>query len=263
MAYGLTALGAHRLLPRGIEPLRAVQAMVGPDVPAGGSLAVMRANHKERFVVLLMDAAGQPTKVAKVALSEAGRTALDREASAVTTIACHLEAPLSGPRLLAHRPGVLVTAAIPWRMRRLPWLLPADVAASLGAFFRTTQTGHGDCAPWNLLWTGSGWTLVDWEAADTEAAPLTDVFHFVVQGYALLKRPRLGAILAGLNGKGWVGQALRAYSEAAAISLDGTTQLLQTYLLATQGRLDPEAPGERAGWHARQRLLHALTRIRR
>jgi hypothetical protein len=265
LAQGFTRLGAHRLLRSG-EPLQAVQDIVAPDMPASGSLAVMRANHAGRFVALLMDAAGRPARVAKVALAEPGKTAVDREAAALSDFAGRLQAPVAAPTLIAHRPGVLVTVAVPWRVRRYPWLMPISVAASLGALFRSAQSSsgptmgaaHGDCAPWNLLWTGTDWTLVDWEAAEEQAPPLTDIFHFVVQAHALLKRPRLTTVLAGLDGHGWVGHAIRVYSEAAAIATGAAIELFRAYLATSMETLDSNTPDGRAGWRARQRLLEAL-----
>lgn len=265
LARALTGLGAHRLVRHAGEPLQAVQDMVAPDLPGRGSLAVMRANHTERFVALLMDASGRPAKVAKVALSERGRVALEREVAALEALARRLQAPVAPPSLVSYRPGVLVTTAVPWRIRRSPWLLPVSVAASLGAFFRSTHAGfdpllggaHGDCAPWNLLWTGNGWTLVDWEAADEKAPPFTDLFHFIVQAHALLKRPRLATILAGLEGRGWVGHAIHVYSETAHLTPRTAREFLRTYLVASMATLEFSSNGQ-AGWRARQRLLDAL-----
>lgn len=267
LARCLARLGGQWLVPPGGEPLGAVREMVAPDIPVGGQLAVMRANHSERYVVLLMDAAGRPITVAKVALSELGRLALDREAAALTDFPS-LQAPVSMPRLVTHRPGVLVTAAVPWRIRQYPWLLPTSVAASLGAFFRSTRTGssqpkgaaHGDFAPWNLLQTRTGWTLVDWEAAEHNAAPFTDIFHFVVQAHALLKRPRQKTVLAGLAGRGWFGHAIRTYSQAADLPTDSAPSYFRQYLAASISKLRPDASDGRAGRQARQRLIDALSR---
>jgi hypothetical protein len=269
LARGLAKLGLHRLVLLSDEPLPAIQDVVAPDMPAGGGLAVMRANHPERFVALLLDASGRPAKVAKVALSEAGEDALDREAAALQAFAHRLETPVAAPSIVARRRGALVTTAVTWRVRRHPWLLPIGVAASLGAFFRSTRSrsapgmgaAHGDCAPWNLLWTGAGWTLVDWEAAHDEALPFTDLFHFVVQAHALLKRPRSAAILRGLDGQGWIGRAIRAYGEAAALDPGTAGGFLHRYLNTSMAALDLDTPDGRAGWRARQRLLEAIPRV--
>jgi hypothetical protein len=227
----------------------------------------MRANHADRFVVLLMDAAGGPAAVAKVALSEAGELALQREAAALEEVRHRLQAPVSAPRVLACRPGVLVTTAVPWRIRRYPWFLPASVAAALGSLFRATRIGevdpvggcHGDCAPWNLLWTRAGWVLIDWESASDEAPPFTDVFHFLVQAHALLKRPRRAMILAGLDGRGWVGHVIGVYSEAAAVSPRGVRAYFGQYLVESMATLDPDTHDGLAGSRARRQLLDALS----
>ena len=45
--------------------------------------------------------------------------------------------PLSAPRILVEDQGLLLLAAVPWRVRPSPWVLEPDIAGALGAFFRS------------------------------------------------------------------------------------------------------------------------------
>jgi len=270
LARILARLGTCRLVRPGAAPPSDVQEMVAPYLPSGGSVAVMRANHPERFVALLLNATGQPTSVAKVALSEAAATALRREAVALAEFATRLQAPLTAPDVLAFEPGLLLTTAVAWRVRREPWRLPADVAAALGSLFCSTRMSqlepvggsHGDCAPWNLLWTGAGWTLIDWEEAKTQAPPFTDLFHFLVQAHVLLKRPRRQTILSGLSGRGWIGRALRAYGEVTELPSSAARDYLTRYLVTSLAAF-AGASDELASVRARQKLLVAVHKGRK
>jgi hypothetical protein len=256
MAAGL---GGFQLLPRAAPP-EPVLDLVGPYVPAGGQYSVMQANHPHRFVTLVVDRAGRPFRVGKVALTTDGQQALAREAAALAGFGQRLATPLQAPELVAHEPQILVTQAIEWQVRRTPWKLPAEVASALGALFRASdQLGsglaHGDCTPWNLLSSAGSWVLVDWEGASTSAPPLHDVFHYFVQSHLLLGRPTGHDILEGLAGRGWIGAAIHAYSDAAGLQVATAPDHLLTYLRHERADKGPgraqDAP------EARQRLLVA------
>jgi hypothetical protein len=219
----------------------------------------MRANHAHRFVALILDGRGRPVAVAKVALEEPGRLAIAREAAALAGLAGRLTPPLAAPQLVAHETGLLITSAVTWRPRRAPWKLPLPVASALGAFFRTSQAGyepggptHGDCAPWNLLETAGGWTLVDWEAAQPNGRPFHDVFHYLVQAHSLLGRPTGAAIVQGSSGDGAIGRLVAAYAEAADLDPSSAPDQLRFYLRTS---MDGTSHRERA---ARLRLLTAV-----
>jgi aminoglycoside phosphotransferase (APT) family kinase protein len=136
----------------------------------------------------------------------------------------------------------------------------------LGALFarqaRIAEAGafgpsHGDCAPWNLLRTSDGWTLVDWEDALAEAPPFFDPFHYLVQSHVLLGRPSLRAIRNSVRGRGKGGAVVRAYAEAAGLDLGEAKSSFIAYLRVSQARLDLQAPDGLTGLLARRRLLAA------
>jgi hypothetical protein len=225
--------------------------MVAPHLPKGGPMAVMRLGRDSRFVVLMMNRAGRPATVAKVALSEAGERALDREASAIAAYGHGLVPPLSAPHVLASEPGLLVLDAIDWRMQWRPWRLTTGVAAALGVLHRSGRSGpgsgpaHGDCAPWNLLRHGTGWVLLDWECADPDTPSYYDILHFLIQSSTNLGRPSQRAIVRGVStGQGWIGRAVQAYADAAELDSAEAVEHLRSYLRARDVWMDlaKEAP---------------------
>ena len=237
-ARALAGRGAFRRLRGfGLIPNEMWEA-AAPFVPRGGSLASAKANHPGRFHALVFDAEGRPVAVVKVARDTVGRLALATEREALDRFGAHLPPPLLAPVLLDHSDGVLVFRAMDWRARTFPWRLPEEVAFGIGTFFRRTSldgsgdsgAAHGDFAPWNLLRTEDGWGLVDWENFRAEAPPYYDLFHFLIQSNAGLRRPRMQSILAGLNGEGWVGGLIRAYAEGSEVDLRDSAHFLQEYL---------------------------------
>ena len=263
LARGLARLGAVRLLPAGEEPPEAVTAALEPHVDAGATIAVARTNHPGRHVALVADASGDPRLAAKIATDEQGRAALAREAEAITDLGKLLSAPLSTPRVVHHGDGVLLLEAVRWRTRPRPWRLPEDVAYAIGLFFRARSRGdssrgglaHGDFAPWNLLRTEGGWTVIDWEEARDGAPPFWDVFHYLVQGHALLRRPRQEALVAGFEGRGWVGAALQSYAEGAVVPARDAAMFFPAYLEDSRRMLNSAQRDGRAGLNARTALL--------
>jgi len=258
-------LGALRLAPRGPMPPAAVLARLEPHVPAGGAVAVMRSiSHAERYVALVMDAAGRPCTVAKVALSAQGEQALRHETDAIRRYGRHVPSPLATPRIIAAEPGLLATVAVDWRLRRQPWRCTSDLSWALGRLTRSAGTGgggawaHGDVAPWNLVHGPQGWVLLDWEDARSDAPPFYDLFHFIVQSHALLRRPRTRAILEGLSGRGWIGEAIDAYASGAGVDRRAAREHLTVYLRASLASLDPAERNGQAGIEARQHLLERL-----
>jgi hypothetical protein len=48
---------------------------------------------------------------------------------------------------------------------------------------------HGDFSPWNIVRTGEGLRLVDWERAEPEGLPLMDFFHYLMMQQLIRKKP--------------------------------------------------------------------------
>lgn len=261
----LARMGFLKLLPAGHPPPSVVTKAVEPWVPQGGSVAVARANHPGRYVILILAPDGDIVAAAKTASDAPGLAALEREAANIREFGGHLRTPLVSPRLLEASDGLLVLQAANWTPRARPWHLPEDVASALGAFFRSDRdssgasgASHGDFAPWNLLRTDDQWMVLDWDRADSRGVAWHDLWHYIVQGHALLKRPRATAIRRGLDGQGWVGAALDAYATAAELPLLGASEALASYLRTSAGELDPGTSDGRRGLDARRALLLTL-----
>lgn len=254
-------VGGFRLLPRGEAPPREVRVRLAEHLPPRTTYAVMRANHDGRYVVLLLRDDGSAHAVAKIATMPGGAARLAREATALRDLGPALPPPLRPPRLLEETEGVLLLEAADWRPRSRPWHLEPDVASAIGAFWRATGYVHGDLAPWNVLRTGSGWVLCDWEDAAECDVPGWDLWHWIVQSHALLGRPGRAfarEVLRG-EGRGWVRDVARACAEAAGVSLAELLQGLRVYVERSQAGLDPARPDGRRGLAARQALQEVLS----
>ena len=264
-ARAAAALGAFRLLPGRVEVPAEVASAMAPYMPAGATLAVSRANHPGRYVALVVNARGRPEVLGKVATDPAGVLGLEAEAEALRTFGARLEPPLAAPALLGASSGVLVFEVVDYRPRLRPWRLPQTVARASGAFFRSgggggaeTGASHGDFAPWNLLRRGGRWVLIDWENARSDAPQWHDVWHYLVQGHALLGRPSQDELVAGWRGSGWVARALRAYAEGAGLAPEDSERWLDPYLEESKRDLDPSRPDGIVGLRARRRLQARL-----
>ena len=268
----LARAGSLRLLPAGERPPRRVQQALARHFPPNGSLATARVTHpgRQRYIALLLDEHGSCTGVAKVGTDSAAEREIAREAASIEAFGKFLRPPLSAPRILAAEPGLLLLEPVPWRARLRPWRLDEDVARALGAFYRaqagacgpsTSGLAHGDFAPWNLLRTGDGWTLIDWEDTAADQPPFIDLCHYLVQSHVLLGQPSGRAVIEGFtSGRGWIGRVLQAYADGAGLPGTDVSQYLRSYLRTVYSRLRPLAPGERAGYDVRQRLLEQLER---
>jgi hypothetical protein len=260
LARAAAAVGALRLVPGRVEVPPEVASALAPYMPEGATLAVARANHPGRFVALVVGASGRPVALGKVATDPAGREGLEAEAEALRSFGSRLQAPLAAPELIGASGGVLVFDVVDYRPRLRPWRLPAEVARAIGAFYRSAEGGasHGDFAPWNLLRRGSRWVLIDWEHARGDAPPWHDVWHYLVQGHALLGRPSQDELVAGWRGSGWVARALRAYAEGAGLAPEDSERWLDPYLESSKADLDPARPDGIVGLRARRRLQARL-----
>lgn len=268
LARAAASLGLLHVLPRGSAPPPAVRHLLAPHVAARGTYAVARANHPDRYGALLLTADGAPHAYAKVALDAAGVEALDREGSAIASLGLLLEHPLRAPGVRARSPGVLVLEPIDWRPRAEPWVLPEEVAAALGSFFKAGSVevdgallgpAHGDCAPWNLLRTADGWSLVDWESAREESLPFHDLCHFLVQAHTLLGRPEASELLEGFRGEGgWIAGVVAAYADAAGVPATDAEHFLRAYLEGSTEGVRVRSRNEESGLARRRRLADAL-----
>jgi phosphotransferase family enzyme len=260
----LASAGLLRVLPRADGPPEALRRLVAPHIPRGGTISVMRTNHFGRYVVMILRSTGEACAVAKVALDEAGDTALEAEAHGLTAYARFLSPPLRAPRVLERTPGVLLLEAVRWSPRLRPWMLPTEVAFGLGRAF-TASSGehnrglaHGDFAPWNLMRDAEGWVLIDWEQSDGGAPPFYDVFHYLVQGAVLLGRPALRTLQDAEPGSPWIRDVLRAYAEGAGRPVSAWRRHLHDYLTLSMKDLDRSDPEQAKGLAAREHLLRSI-----
>lgn len=255
--------GGLALLPRSEAPPAVVDLVLG-HVPQDSILALGRSNHPGRWTVFVLRRNGDCSLMAKVAFDGPGKAALAGEANASRTFTRHLPLNLGSPRLVRAADGLLLFEAVCWRPRTRPWRLPAGVAHSLGVWFRaaggTAERGpaHGDFAPWNLLWDGRRWHVVDWADARDDSEPFADVLHYLVQSAALLGRPTNDELIAGLEGHGWTGAALEAYAAGAQLKLAAARAALPGYLVRSMDAVDRRRPEAAAALRTRQRLLAAI-----
>jgi hypothetical protein len=225
----------------------------------------MKANHPGRYLALALGRNGDPLAVVKVATTQDQAAILQAEYAAIEQAHGLLTSPVRPPEILGHDHGSLTLAPAAWRARRAPWELPEEVAEAMGRFFRaaasaSSESGpaHGDFAPWNLLETDDGWTLVDWEGFMAEGPPFYDLFHYVVQSHTLLGRPSTESIVAGLRGEGWIGRAVGAYAESAGLPPTSAREWLMSYLEQSTRTVGSGPRMERAAVGARRRLLSAV-----
>jgi hypothetical protein len=269
VARAVAQAGGFQLLRRGLAPPRAVRTALAPHVGRDCTYAVARANHPGRFVALIIDRDGRCLHFAKLATAPDGHAALAHEARALCEFAPALPPPLAAPVLRQHEPGLLLLDAIPWRPRRRPWLLSQDVAHALGKFFASGGDGgragfglgHGDFAPWNLLATGEGWVLIDWEQAGRGAPVFRDLAHHLTQAHVLLGHPTAAEIVAGLLGRpGWVSDVIDAYADGAGAARSSAPEQFGAYLESSEA-VCVDTVGGGAALETRRRLRRALREV--
>jgi hypothetical protein len=237
---------------------------LAPYLAPRATIAVAESDHPGRFVALIIGAEGNCHGLAKIGTDSTGQIALGNEARALGSLAKLLPPPLSAPRLLAQDTGLLLLEPVRWVPRRNPAILPDEVAWAMGAFFRARGAGeqlgptHGDFAPWNLLKTEGGWMLVDWEEARDRDRPFFDLFHYLFMAHLNLAAFSRQDLLNGLEGKGWIGRVIAAYSEGAHVRDVDLRELLIFYLRSSSQRLNLGSPDGRSDYRARARLLEVL-----
>jgi hypothetical protein len=262
VARAAAGLGAFRLLPARTLPAD-LDAIDG--IPTATAWGIQVSRHGTRIMALALDPAGKALCIVKLARSHTVAELLAKEARSIDVFGPLLDPPVVASHVRSARPGVLCFDAADWTARSPAWVLPPEVARSLGTLYRRgggdarRGPAHGDFAPWNLMkLRAGGWVLIDWEEATRDGRPFQDPFHWLVQAHAELGRPRISEIRAGLNGSGWVGAALREYAAAAGLEDVDQAGAFLAHLEATIANLsasDDEAPAAIA---ARQRMYAAL-----
>jgi hypothetical protein len=258
------ALGGFRLVPRGAAPPRIVRELLAPHLPPRTTMGVAESDHPGRFVAVIVGEQGTCHGVAKIATDTQGQAALENEGRALSSLARFLPSPLRAPHLLAQDTGLLLLEAVEWVPRRLPWMLPEEIAKAMGRFFASNESSermgltHGDFTPWNLLKTERGWVLVDWEEARAQDRPFFDLFHYLFMVHLNLQTFSQQALIDGLEGKGWIGGVIAAYAEGAGFHDVDPRDLLIFYLHSSSQRLNLATSDGRSDFEARRRLLEAL-----
>ena len=258
-------LGVLRLMPRVDQLPEEVEVVLERAGFPSRHSALLTSNHPGRYSAKLLDEAGRSHGIAKIATDLDGREALAAEAAALRAFGPLLEQPLRAPSVLGEGPGVLVVEDVKWKLRRKPWLLPSEIAASLGSLYAASADGHsgvihGDFAPWNLLETDRGWVLIDWESARLAAAPFFDVFHYMTQAHALLSAISAVDVISSLDGRGPYASAIGAFAVRAGEPMDRLVSQYRDYLELSRADLDPARPDEEHGIRTRTDLLHRLSR---
>lgn len=240
-------LGLGRLWPGAVPP-EELQDAVSPWLSPGWTYAGRRLRGGGRWFVLVLGRDGRPEFALKVGISPSDRSAIETEKETIRLLEDVVPEPLSTPELIEAPAGVMAMTPVDRQPRDDAARLPPTVAAALGSLYRADAIDgsegwvHGDMAPWNLLWDGRRWVLVDWEASTANGRPFQDVFHWVVQGHSLLLRPGTGEIVDGLvSGQGAVGEAIAAFASAADLDPATAPAEFDTYLRSSVPGVDTTA----------------------
>ena len=239
VAWAGARIGARARLLRALPATAPPDLLhhLGPHIPPGGTLAVATRKNGTRSVALIIDRDGAPAALVKLASDHAGVAKLAREVDAVERYRPLLEAPLSAPRLFYEERGLAVFEPVRWRLRSRPWMLAPDLARALGLFHAKGESdvgglAHGDVAPWNIMRTDLGWSLIDWEDAGDGQPAFYDVFHHLLLAQSLLGRPDEATVVVGVTGlDGWIGAAIRAYADGAGIDTDSVPEQFDDFLV--------------------------------
>jgi hypothetical protein len=261
----VAASGALRVVPaRGTAPPEVLDVL--HDYVSEGRVLGIARLRAGRFIVLGIDESRQRF-VAKVAVDPAGRARLRLEADAVRRVAGVIPSPLCVPRMIAAGEGFLLFEEVAWMARARSWHLPVEVAYALGRLFRMGPSvqhpdrglSHGDFAPWNLMRTAEGWTLIDWGRSSESSPAFFDPLHFLVQAHTHLGRPTRSALLRGLGGEGHTGRVLHAYAAGAGLRTTRMRERLAGYLEATADRVEVGTRQGQIERQARDRLRAILS----
>ena len=81
--------------------------------------------------------------------------------------------------------------------------------------------------------SGDDLFLIDWEDAGDGLPDFDDLFHFLVQGHALLGHPSEHDLLEAVCGRGWLAPLIESYAEGAGLGCDDIPQRFEGYLTRT------------------------------
>ena len=255
--------GALRLSLRGQAPPHDVREILSGHIPRGGTVALQKTNHKDRWVALILRADGRTHGVVKLSTAVEGSAPLRREADSIERFGDHLVPPLRKPHLLEATRNALIFEPVDWLPRRQPWELPEDVAYAIGRFIREARRdertiAHGDFAPWNLLMARDKWVLIDWESTGEGYSPMFDLFHYFVQSHCLLGRPTQGEIEEAIDHRrGTIAPAMTSFLSGVGEDRVSPNEEYVGYLKKSREMLDPRRPGHALALNARARLLAA------
>jgi len=264
-ARAFARVGGFRLLRRSEGPPSEVMSALAPIDPSGDlSVALVKTQVTGGWTAMLVDRDGRARLIGSVATSDEARQRLEKK-HAATCLVHSMPPPLSTPWIVVHNPSVLLFEPVAWRLRWRPWRISPEVAASMGAYHAAISgnshrsPSHNDFAPWNVLRSRDGWIVLDWEDPDWRVeAPFQELFHYLVQSHALLGRPTLRALLAGLEGRGWVGAAIEAYRREARRPVEDVRTNFVSYLRSSIPRVDRSVPEGAKEVRVRVRLLRLL-----
>ncbi len=260
----LARSGFFRLAP-GSRPPEKLEAAISPWLEPGATFAARRLRGGERWFALIIDREGGIGPALKIGISAKNRSAIEAEKRSIQRVQTLLPENLRAPRLLESPLGIMAMEPIAWEPKKDKLWIPDDVARGLGILFHTTATEshgslrgrvHGDLTPWNILWDGTGWVLVDWEESRPDGEAFHDILHYYVQAYALLSEPSGDVIVAGLaTGEGPVGRAIAAFSHGAHLDPTLASSQFSGYLARSRPDGDPSAVRMRTALARRKDLM--------
>lgn len=256
--------GMTRFMPRGEIPEKLYEA-IWQWLPERGTIAA-RWLRRGRWFVLVIGGDGRPTSALKVALTSEARKSIARERAALEVVEPLMGSPVMVPELREASDSALVMRPVGWKAPKRPLELPEEVAGALGTIFASTKGWngevlrgrvHGDFAPWNVLWDGRQWVILDWEESRPDGPPFYDIFHFFVQCHSIMGRPAAAEIIDGMRGSGPVAVALEAFARGAGIDPSLSREYFDAYLRISADWLDPSERLYRTGI-AKRRALQDL-----
>lgn len=221
-------LGATRPAP--LADIDALAAVLGATARGG---AVIRSSATGRLVLALVG--DRPSLVVKVGpLDDSGlRTEI---ATLVRLQGPHQRVLAPTIRWQGEWEGFLVLATEALERPRRERTLGLEDALELCLMLAGGGDGaeflvHGDLAPWNMVDTGSGTGLVDWESSRFETDPLYDLAHYVTSIGSLLGShtpPQALSLLIESGSPGW------RYLEALGLDPATAPSLVAGYLGRTR-----------------------------